>query len=208
MMRDTLLEFVDFDGINSGKKGRLILGATRVRDGELIFFDSAKMKIGPEHVMASGALPPGFPGQIIDGELYWDGSCASNTPLTGIFQAEEKVHTLCFMVDLYASNGKVPNNMDEVQQKLKEIQLTSRTAHHIVHITNQHNLAKGLNHMFSFLPDELKQDPIVIDIMDMASDVLFDIVHLSYDKPSYEITNSDCEFSKSSIQYIYTSWLQ
>jgi len=53
---------------------------------KLKFFDSAETALGPEHVMASGAMPPGFPGIRIDGKLYWDGGCASNTPLDGIYR--------------------------------------------------------------------------------------------------------------------------
>ena len=40
--------------------------------------------IKPEHVMASGALPPGFPAVEIEGEHYWDGGLVSNTPLQWI----------------------------------------------------------------------------------------------------------------------------
>ena len=44
-------------------------------------FKKLGKKIGPEHIMASGALPPGFPSVEIEGEHYWDGGIASNTPL-------------------------------------------------------------------------------------------------------------------------------
>jgi Patatin phospholipase/Patatin-like phospholipase len=46
-----------------------------------VYFDNHKMQLGPGHVMASGALPPGFPPVEIDGELYWDGGIVSNSPL-------------------------------------------------------------------------------------------------------------------------------
>ena len=199
-LKETLLKFVDFEGINSGKLGRLILGVTRVKDGQLIFFDSAKMKIGPEHVMASGSMPPGFPGMVIDGDLYWDGGCASNTPLEGIFDADPKVDTLCFMVDLFAANGKEPQDMDEVTLKLKELQFTSRTAHHIDHLSKRHNLSRYLKHLTEALPADLKKDPVIKEIEDFANDTKFDIVHIAYDKPKYEVSSSDCEFSKTSIK--------
>ena len=53
-----------------------------MRTGNSVYFDNSKMRIGPEHVMASGALPPGFPPLEIEGELYWDGGIVSNSPLT------------------------------------------------------------------------------------------------------------------------------
>jgi predicted acylesterase/phospholipase RssA len=79
-LRTTLEELVDFDRINRNEV-RLSLGVVSVRSGNSVYFDNRKMRIGPEHVMSSGALPPGFPPVEVDGELYWDGGIASNTPL-------------------------------------------------------------------------------------------------------------------------------
>src|SRR5262249_5444993 len=53
-MRATLLRHVDFDLINSHTT-RLSLGATRLRDGQLVFFDNTRGdRIDPAHVLASG----------------------------------------------------------------------------------------------------------------------------------------------------------
>ncbi len=200
-LRETLLKFVDFDVLNSKVLGaRLLLGATRVKDGKLVFFDSDTMKIEPEHVMASGAMPPGFPGVVIDGDLYWDGACVSNTPIESIFVAEAKVPTLCFMIDLYAPNGKEPETIDDVDMKKRELAYSSRTAHNIAHVKSKQNLAKALHHLLENMPEKNKNDPIIQEIMGMASDVNFDVVHVAYDKPDYEASNCRYEFSKSSIR--------
>ena len=81
-LKATLERFVDFDRMNADKKDvRLSLGAVNVRSGNLVYFDTGTRVIGAEHVMASGALPPGFPAIEIEGEHYWDGGLVSNTPL-------------------------------------------------------------------------------------------------------------------------------
>ena len=59
-LRGTLERLASFDLINAGPT-RLSLGATKVVSGEVVFFDNTHQAIGPEHVMASGSLPPGFP---------------------------------------------------------------------------------------------------------------------------------------------------
>lgn len=197
-LRDTLLKFVDFDRINNNKT-RLMLGAVRVKDGELVFFDSAKQPLAPEHVMASGSMPPGFPGIRIDGDLYWDGGCVSNTPLEGIYNCEPHVDTLAFMIDLFNPVGDEPNDMDDVETRSKDILYTSRTAHHIGHIQNRHNLSVALNHAISHIPEDLKKDAVMKEILSYANDVKFDIVHIVYNAPKYEVKSKDCEFSKSSI---------
>jgi predicted acylesterase/phospholipase RssA len=77
-LKSTLEQLVDFDRINTGEL-HFSIGAVKVRSGDFINFDNAKMTIRPEHVMASAALPPGFPAVEIDGEHYWDGGLVSNT---------------------------------------------------------------------------------------------------------------------------------
>ena len=49
------------------------------------YFDSRRMKLDVEHVIASSALPPGFAAVKIDGEYFWDGSIYSNTPIEVVF---------------------------------------------------------------------------------------------------------------------------
>ena len=53
------------------------------------YFDTAHhdKPLDARHVMASGALPPGFPPIEIDGEFYWDGGIVSNTPLQYVLDA-------------------------------------------------------------------------------------------------------------------------
>ena len=80
-LKSTLERLIDFDRINHTKEMRLSVGAVNVRTGHFDYFDSEKITIRPEHIMASGAIPPGFPPIEIDGEQYWDGGLFSNTPL-------------------------------------------------------------------------------------------------------------------------------
>ena len=72
---------------------RLSVGAVSVTTGNFRYFDNFEFsrlgkKIGPEHIMASGALPPGFPSIEIEGEHFWDGGIASNTPLDYVLDEE------------------------------------------------------------------------------------------------------------------------
>ena len=69
-LRVTLEELADFDLINSGRV-RLSLGSVNLRNGNSVYFDNRKQRIGPEHVMASGALPPGFPPVEVERQSAW-----------------------------------------------------------------------------------------------------------------------------------------
>jgi NTE family protein len=88
-LRQTLERLVDFDRLNAGMT-RFSAGAVNVRTGNFVYFDTSTHKITPEHVMASGALPPGFPAVEIDGEQYWDGGLVSNTPLQWVIESNPR----------------------------------------------------------------------------------------------------------------------
>jgi NTE family protein len=98
-LRPTLEKLVDFDLLNDGRK-RLSVGAVNVRTGNFVYFDTEKQRIGFEHIMASGALPPGLPAVKIEGEYYWDGGIVSNTPLQYLLEQDEHQSSLVFQVDL------------------------------------------------------------------------------------------------------------
>src|SRR5215217_1213261 len=111
-LKKTLERLVDFDRIND-LKTRLSVGAVGVTSGNFRYFDNFQFrklgkKIGPEHVMASGALPPGFPSIEIEGEHYWDGGIASNTPLDYVLEEEANRDLLIFQVDLFSARGLLP----------------------------------------------------------------------------------------------------
>ncbi len=80
-LRATLERLIDFDRLNDARRMRVTVGAVNVRTGNFVYFDNTRERLRPEHIMASGALPPGFPAVEIDGEDYWDGGMVSNTPL-------------------------------------------------------------------------------------------------------------------------------
>ena len=126
-LRQTLLNLVDFDLLNAGDV-RLSIGAVQVLTGNLQYFDTESQRIGPDHVMASGALPPGFPPVEIDGVPYWDGGIVSNTPLQHVLEHGGPREDMCiFQIDLFSARGGMPENLFEVPQREKEIRFSSRT---------------------------------------------------------------------------------
>jgi NTE family protein len=120
MLKDTLERLVDFDRINA-REIHFSVGAVNVRTGNFAYFDNTEMTIRPEHVMASGALPPGFPPVEIDGECYWDGGLVSNTPLQYVVEHIPRRSRLTFQVDLFHASGRQPTDLEEVSEREKDI---------------------------------------------------------------------------------------
>lgn len=125
-LKESLAEFVDFGLINDLSL-RFAVGAVNVLTGNLIYFDNRREEIGPEHILASSAVPSSFPMVKVGTDYYWDGGVVSNTPLTHILKLNERKNTLAFQVDLYSARGPLPRDMRDVLERTKDIINSSRT---------------------------------------------------------------------------------
>jgi NTE family protein len=194
-LRSTLERLVDFDRINA-KVTRLSVGAVNIATGNFAYFDNARQKIGPEHIMASGALPPGFPAIEIDGEYYWDGGIASNTPLDYVLDQETRADLLIFQVDLFSARGPVPTTLLEAAEREKDIRYSSRTRMNTDQNKKIHNARKAVRDLISKLPDNLKDDPSVKFLNEAAKENTVTVVHLIYRRKNYEASSKDYDFSR------------
>jgi NTE family protein len=203
-LRTSLEKLVDFDRINRGDT-RLSVGAVNVRTGNFIYFDSKEIKLGPEHVMASGALPPALPAVKIDGELYWDGGIVSNTPLQHLLDSDPQENSLVFQVDLFSARGPVPRRMADVLARHKDISYSSRTRQNTDTWARVHNLQTKLLEALKRVPEsELKPgEKALIEQLGRSGEV--NIVHLIYQKKEYEGHAQDYEFSGTSMREHWAS---
>ena len=197
----TLSELVDFEFLNSDDRMRLTVNALKVTTGELVSFDSAQQPLGLEHIMASGALPPGFPPVRIDGELYWDGGLYSNTPLDTVLDDEPRVNTLCFMVDLWSADGPEPNTLDQVQTRQKDVMFASRSQQHIKEYLKLHNLRRTLYELHEKMPAKLKSAADLRELAELGCDTTMHIVRLPYSGRDWHMASKDINFSRGSIEW-------
>jgi NTE family protein len=201
-LRNTLESLVDFERINA-REIRFSVGAVNVRSGNFVYFDSTTHVIRPEHVMASGALPPGFAAVEIDGERYWDGGLISNTPLQWVLDSTPRLDTLAFQVDLWSSRGDFPGNMAEVETRQKEIQYSSRTRANTDQFKRAQRVRNTVAALLGSLPDDLKNQPSAKLLGSIAERKVYNMVHLIYRAKNYEANSKDYEFSRSSME---THW--
>ena len=199
-LKHTLERLVDFDRLNAGMT-RFSAGAVNVRTGNFVCFDTNTHKIGPEHVMASGALPPGFPAVEIDGEHYWDGGLVSNTPLQWVIESNpRRQDTLAFQVDLWSSQGALPRNLAQVATRHKEIQFSSRTRASTGQFKNVHRVQRALDALLRRIPADFEQNDDLKILKSVASDKVYNIIQLIYRAQNYEGHSKDYEFSRLSMQ--------
>ncbi|MBF0414570.1 MAG: patatin-like phospholipase family protein [Magnetococcales bacterium] len=145
LLENTLNDLVDWDKLNDGPM-RLAVTATNVETGLLEVFanydgaaatgdgPSKRRRISALHILASGALPPGFPMVEIDHQFYWDGGLFDNTPLKPAFRAlngyqdtsDKQYRRSVYVFSLFPHRGVVPKNMLEVNDRKMSISFESK----------------------------------------------------------------------------------
>jgi|SRR5579862_1248392 len=198
-LKHTLERLVDFDRLNAGTE-RFSVGAVNVRTGNLVCFDTTTHVIRPEHIMASGALPPGFPAIEIEGDYYWDGGLVSNTPLQWVVDSEPRRDTIAFQVDLWSASGEFPRNMLEVMTREKEIRYSSRTRAGTDQFKHVQRLRRAVVGLLEKLPNDLKNSEEAKLLRGSADRKVYNIVHLIYRARNYEGHSKDYEFSRLSME--------
>jgi NTE family protein len=197
-LRSTLERLIDFDRINFGEM-RFSVGTVNIRSGNFVYFDSTTHKIRPEHIMASGALPPGCPAVEVDGELYWDGGLVSNTPLQWVVQGDTRQDTLVFQVDLWSARGELPSDLNDVTARQKEIQYSSRTRASTDQFKQIQSVRVALANVLDQIPPEILETEDGKLLRSVADRKVYQIVHLIYRSKNYEAQSKDYEFSRVSM---------
>jgi NTE family protein len=199
-LKGTLERLVDFDRINDARDMRLSVGAVNVLTGHFAYFDSEKITIRPEHVMASGALPPGFPPIEIDGEQYWDGGLFSNTPLQYVVDYSPRRSRLIFQIDVFPAHGRLPTNLDEVNERDKDIRYSSRTRLTTDTLREKHDVRHAINELHKLLPPDLAKTEQAERLYEYGCVTEMDIVQLIYRPMEPQGALKDFEFSRSTME--------
>ena len=199
-LKATLERLVDFDRINACET-RFSVGAVNVRTGNFIYFDSNTHHIGPEHVMASGSLPPGFPATEIDGEYYWDGGLVSNTPLQWVLDSRPRQDTLAFQVDLWSARGELAARPDRVGRAPEGHPLSSRTRGGTDQFRRSAEAAPRRRPICSkHVPQELRRPGRHELLADEADDKVYNIIQLIYHAQELRGRSKDYEFSRRTME--------
>ena len=198
-LRETLLRLIDFDLLNKGEV-RYAAGAVNITNGNFVYFDSTKTTIEPEHVMASGALPPALPMVQIGTDYFWDGGLVSNTPLQYVIDNPIGDRVLTFQVDLFSARGALPRDMNDVLGRQKDIQYSSRTRLVTDYYRERHAYKLMMKNLLNRLPDDLLEPEEKAEKARLAHMPAFTILQLIYQQAAYEGQAKDYEFSALSMR--------
>lgn len=167
-MRALLAKYVDFASLKASPV-RLLIGAVNVTTATLDVFDSYVDDLTPDHVLASGSLPPGFGWTMIDGTAYWDGGIISNSPLDLVLDRCGPDGKRVFIVDLFSGERALPTNMMEILARRDEIVYAERVRSDLYHRATVEGYRKLIDHVLAQLDPaqsaRIKRIPAYIQLM-------------------------------------------
>jgi NTE family protein len=201
-LRRSLLELVDFEYLAQAPV-RLSVGAVDVRSGNSVYFDNTRQRLDPDHLMASGALPPGFAPVQIDGESYWDGGIVSNSPLWYVLDEAPDLDALILQVDLFSASGRLPANLEQVQERLMDIRYSSKTRLNSSTLRRHDTLRASFQRLLDKLPAELRSDPDVQRLAAASRPGHLRLVHLINRHDSGTAGAKDHDFSSATLQALW-----
>jgi predicted acylesterase/phospholipase RssA len=161
-MLQTLREHVDFEALNNSTTA-FVVTAVDVATGELIRFrnhdgkDGPRTFIEPEHVMASGSLPPPLPATKIHGTTYWDGGIIDNTPLGDVidaFSGADGRERILIVMNLFRMQRALPTNMLEVNDRLSELRFGNRVRQDSMNAHTMNELLQTIEELAAVVPAE------------------------------------------------------
>jgi NTE family protein len=197
-LRETLGSLVDFDYLCECHM-RLTVGAVNACSGEMRYFDTRKEKVGVDHVMASGALPPAFPAVRIDGEPYWDGGIYSNTPIEAVLDDRPRHDSVIFAVNVWHQSAPEPESIWQVMTRHKDIQYASRADSHIARQKQIHRLRHVIRELEKQIPAARRSDPEVRELASWGCGTTMHVVHLLAPRLKDEDHTKDIDFTRSGV---------
>ena len=198
-LQTTLQQLVDFDVLNRDGV-RVSVGAVNVKSGNFRYFDTSHETVTVRHIMASGALPPGFAPVEIDGQYYWDGGLVSNTPLQYVLDEPRNSELCIFQVDLFSARGPLPKTIFEAAEREKEIRFSSRTRMNTDIAKENQRLRQAAKNLADKLPEALRDDPDAKELLATAPLAPVTLLHLIKRNTNLDTQSKDYEFSRLTVE--------
>lgn len=206
-LRCTLADLVDISRIAKNDT-RLTLGAVNVHTGRMRYFDSRDEAVHLGHVMASGALPPAFSAEVIDGVPYWDGGIHSNTPIEVVMDDNPRRDSIIFAAQLWQQADAEPKSIQDVMARLKDIQYSSRAASHIARQQQIHHLRHVVRELGRLIPERDRATSAVKELLGWGCGTVMHVLPLQAPLLAGEDHTKDIDFTPAGVHARWQAGLE
>lgn len=200
-VKKLLCKYVDFKELKKSPI-RLLVMAVNIETSEFETFDSYTDDITPDHILASGSLPPGFPWTTINGKHYWDGGIITNTPLDSALEVCGWTSKKIYIVDLYPKMRCLPQNMIEVLSRKDEILFAEKIRKDLRTRDLVGNYKKIIEVILTFCePDIVKEiTELPIFIQTMGDPGVLSVTRIMREIDTNGLYTWDSDFSRKTIE--------
>jgi NTE family protein len=132
-LKETLLKFIDMAKLRGPDGPRLVMTSTDIQNSQSVTFDSKKMNIDVEHIIACAGFPfYGISWTQKDGRYLWDGSLQSNTPLREVIDASPRLDKKAYIINVFPHiQDKLPQTLLESWHRARDIIHSDKTYHNV-----------------------------------------------------------------------------
>jgi NTE family protein len=114
---------------------------------------------------------------------------------------------LIIQVDLFSAIGEIPSKFDQVLEREKDIQYSSKTRFNTLRVKELAELRTTLKRLLQKLPPELAEDPDVQNLAAVSEAGKITIAHLINRRLSHSAQTKDYEFSRATINELWAAGL-
>lgn len=157
-LRSRLEQLVDFERLNNGET-RLVVVAVDANSGEEVRFDSAKLTITIDHLLASSGFIPFFPPTRIDDRVMVDGGMTSNLPLEAALDEPATDDRLCIALDLFRRIAPDFTSVGQAMDRQMELLLSTQSWRALQKLQQCHALRRQLRLLGDHIPKQQRGDP-------------------------------------------------
>ena len=150
-LRQVLGQEIDFSALRARACPRLLIAATRVRDGGLKIFRN--QDITADVVLASTCPPLIHCAVEIEGESYWDGGYAANPPMVRLMHESDASDLLVVQITP-ARDHYIPMTMAAIDRRLDQITANSTLNAEIAALETARDAASASRRVFRIAAED------------------------------------------------------
>jgi NTE family protein len=125
----------------------------------------------------------------------------SNTPLHEVLGASPRRDTLVFQVDLWSARGAVPETLENVSTRVKDIQYSSRTRLVTDMLQREQRYRNLLRELLQRVPEAVRKDDHLCKVAeDMSCSKRYNVLQLIYQQQKFERGDKDYQFGHTTMR--------
>jgi NTE family protein len=111
-------------------------------------------------------------------------------------------------IDLFSARGELPQNLNQVLERAKDIQYSSKTRFNSKRVKDLGLMHEVLVRLLAKVPAKFKDDPDVVALNKLCNVGDITLAHLINRRMSHSAQSKDYEFSRATVNELWAAGLE